>query len=303
MGHLFRALNFARCLNKKKEKFLIVINDDEKAKDILKQSDIDYEIADINNYSTDWESALIRKYHVSIWVNDRLDTERTHAENVKKNNVSLATFDDGGTGAELADINFGLMPCNYNNVLKGKRIKRGIDYFIVNAEVDKYKKERSKINKIIVTLGGSDTYGVTLKVVEALKNSRSQITVLVGPSFQHQKELYALADLKFIIKNSVPSLIQEFAGYDLAITGGGITPFEANASGLPCIIIANEPHEVENGRFLEQIGSSAFLGYYADVDFSLISFNNLDIQKMSSVGLNAIHTHGAENIYNVIRSL
>ena len=303
MGHLFRALNFIKCLEKHREKYVVILNDDDKAKTILKQKGITFETADINDYAGDWETRLIRKYNLHAWINDRLDTERKHAENVKKNKISHITFDDCGTGSELADINFGLMPCNYNNNLKGKIIKRGIDYFIVNEQVDKYKRKRRKMEKIVVTLGGSDTYGVTLKVAQAVRKLKLDITIIIGPSFQHQKELSSIAGNTIVVKNTVPSLIEEFYNYDLAITGGGITPFEANASGLPCVIIANEPHEVLNGKFLEQSGSSIFIGYYTDADFSSIPFDKIDIQQMSAAGLNTINTKGAENIYNTIKNL
>jgi len=101
---------------------------------------------------------------------------------------------------------------------------------------------------------------------------------------------------------SVPSLIETFHGYDLAVTGGGITPFEANASGLPCIIIANELSEVPNGKLLHELGCSVFAGYYERLNKDIFK-QRLDINKMSRVGMSRIGLNGAENVYRKIKAL
>lgn len=303
MGHLYRALNFSSYLKKVSVDHVIIVNDNNSAKNILEEKGKRFEVADLADESGNWEHSVIKKYGISVWINDRLGTELQHSKNIKKHNVLLVAFDDDGVGAELADLNFGMLPVNYNRRLTGRSVKAGLDYFILNDEVFLYRKKRSKLEKIIVTLGGSDTYGVTVKVAEALKRSKLDVTVITGPSFEHSRELAALINPSFIVKNSVPSLIREFSDYDLAITGGGITPFEANASGLPCMIIANEIHEVENAMFLEKTGSSAFMGYHSDVVFSSITFDGMNIKKMSEAGINAFHSKGAENVYNAIKAL
>jgi spore coat polysaccharide biosynthesis predicted glycosyltransferase SpsG len=303
MGHLFRALNVAGYLKREKERFIVIVNDDEKAATVLKEQGIDFITGNKDWGKGEWESEIIKKYNIHLWINDRLDTERMHSENVKNCNIPLVTFDDRGSGAELADINFGLMPCNYTNELKGKSIVRGLDYFIINKEVDKFKRKRTGIKKVLVTLGGSDTYGVSLKVAAVLKNSGLETTVITGPSFQHEKELLLITGATLRTKRAVPSLISEFAGYDIAITAGGITPFEANASGLPCMIIACEPHEIDNGRFLSDLGSSHYMGYQENIEIYGMRFDGIDVDRMSEAGMNNIHTNGVENIFNQIRTL
>ena len=195
------------------------------------------------------------------------------------------------------------MPCNYNKDLKGKNSKQGIDFFVLNCEVSRYKRVRSSKKKIIVTLGGSDTYGITLKVVRGLKLMGLSATIIMGPSFAHKEELIRNASGQFILKDSVPSLIEEMYHYDIAITGGGITPFEANASGLPCLIIASELHEIDNGKYLHKLGSSFFWGYYDEIETLLFPLEKLDIEKMSRRGMERISVNGSENIYNAIKAL
>jgi len=102
----------------------------------------------------------------------------------------------------------------------------------------------------------------------------------------------------------MPSLIEEFSKYDLAITGGGITPFEANASGLPCLIIANEIFEIPNGKLLDEYKSSKFIGYHENIDESIFfDINNLNIKLMSKNGMKILNTQGVEKIYEEIKKL
>jgi len=297
MGHLFRMLNFAKYLKQENKKFLFIINDNNKTKDILKSNQISFEVVDLKDSDTNWEVEIIEKYNISYWINDRLDTDEKHTSNIKKKAVKLITFDDLGSGANLSDINI----CGlsfYKDKLNGKKILKGIEYLILSDEINKYRKNRNVINNILLTLGGSDTYGVTIKVLKLLKKYNIKANIHIGPSFVYHKELKKELTCDYKIITFVPSLIDEFSKYDLAITGGGITPFEANASGLPCLIIANEIFEIQNGKFLDSINSSKFIGYYKEIDESILNhLDDLNISSMSQNGMKNLDTKAVEKIF------
>ena len=81
------------------------------------------------------------------------------------------------------------MTFNNKEKLKGAKILTGLDYLILNKEIEKYQRIRTRSEKILVTLGGSDTYSVTLKVVDALKQKGKSATIITGPSFLYEQEL------------------------------------------------------------------------------------------------------------------
>ena len=168
MGHLFRMLNFAKYLKKKGEEFLFVINNNDETKYILNLNGILFEEVDLKNLEVHWEERIIEKYNITFWVNDRLETDKKHSQNIKNKYVKLITLDDLGSGAELSDVHICGLFFNKQG-LKGKKIFQGIKYLILNDEIDKYKKERSSLKKILVSLGGSDTYGVTITILKILK--------------------------------------------------------------------------------------------------------------------------------------
>lgn len=303
MGHLFRMLNFAKYLEQKEQLFIFLINENGKVKEILELNKYQYEIVKLDDISSNWETTLIKKYNFNYWINDRLDTNEKHTKNVIQNNIKLITFDDLGSGAEYCDINICGLFFNKENI-KGKKILRGIDYLILNPEIELYKKKRTKLKNILVTLGGSDTYGVTIKVIKLLKIYNIKATIHIGPSFEHLETLYKELNSDYQLVKFVPSLVKEFAKYDLAITGGGITPFEANASGLPCLIIANETFEILNAKYLQSLNSSLFLGYHENINKTVFQdIKKIDIQVMSENGFLKINTNAIEKIYEEITHL
>jgi spore coat polysaccharide biosynthesis predicted glycosyltransferase SpsG len=302
MGHLFRMLNFVKYLKYKDEKFIVLINDNDKTKYILEANKISFEVVGLKGFTSNWETSIIEKYNIKYWINDRLDTEERHSLNVKKNSIKLITFDDIGSGAKSSDINICGLFFNNDN-LHGKKILKGVQYLILNDEIDKYKRERIEIKKILVTLGGSDTYGVTIKILRLLKKYKIKATIHTGISFEHKKELEKELTQEYIHISHVTSFIEEFSKYDLAITGGGVTPFEANASGLPCLVVANELFEIPNGKFLDDIGSSKFMGYYDNINEIILSnLENLDIKKLSKNGMQNLNTQAVEKIYKEIKN-
>lgn len=303
MGHLFRMLTFAKYLTQKAQKFIFIINEHKKTKEILELNKYAYEIANLKDITSDWESTLNKTYNFTYWINDRLDTNINHVKNVLKNNVKIITFDDLGSGAIESNLNICGLFFNKNN-LKGKKLLRGIQYLILNPEINNLRKKRNEFKKIIVSFGGSDTYGVTVKILKLLKKYHINASIHIGPSFQHHEDLNKELTKNYKIISFVPSFIKELSKYDLAITGGGITPFEANYLGIPSLIVANEPHEITNGRYLEKIGSSYFLGFHTEIDETYFrTLKTLDLEKLSSNAISKLKHNALEEIFKEINNL
>ena len=126
--------------------------------------------------------------------------------------------------------------------------------------------------------------------------------IIVGPGFRHDAELAEVLGKELEVKRDVPSLIAEFENYDLAITGGGITPFEANASGLPCIVIANELFEVPTGLELARLGGAVFAGYHEQIDEAVLA-RDLPLEGMSRAGMDCIGLEGVDRVVRELMSL
>lgn len=298
MGNLFRSLNMINWFESHHMEYVVLINNDKKSLSYLNTQRVPYQVVDLWDYHSDWERDIIKKYNIQTWIDDRMATDIRHAENVKACGVKLCSFDDTGSGAQLVDQNFCAMIFDNIDSLKGREIFTGVEYMVLNREILQYRKQREKKEKILITMGGSDTYGVTVKVAEAIVNLPYEFTIVTGYCFEHYDRLQEVIKGTGIeVRNTVPSLIEFFSHFDLAITGGGITSFEAGASGLPSIIIANERHEEQVGKFFEKSGCSEYLGYYKDANFEGIGgiINNIDVPSMSRRMLQLLRMDGLEN--------
>lgn len=301
MGHLYRMLNFSMTLKESNIPFKFYVNDDEVAMNLLRYHNLGFSIVPLRDFCSEWEKEIVKNDAITLWINDRLNTEVGHAERVKREGIPLVTFDDRGSGASVSDLNIAALAFENVNLLEGKKVLHGVDYLILNPEISNFSKLRTRIDSIIITMGGSDTHGVTLKVAKHLLSRNLKATIILGPSFSHHKELEEISSTVKIL-HGVPSLIEEFSRHDLAITGGGVTPFEACASGLPCIVIANEDFEVQNGRALERMGSSYFAGHHSQVDLSILDCE-IDIESMSRIGMEKVSLNGRQRVLKEILEL
>jgi len=302
MGHFYRALNLADGLAKAGLSYTFYLNDHAPSRQILVERGMPHQVVDLEDFTGNWEAALIQQDGITLWVNDRLDTDVRHAEKIKATGIPLVTFDDRGTGAALADLHIAALAFDAQEQLAGAKLLRGSYYLILNPQISDYTRLRKQLASILVTLGGSDTYGVTVKVVQLLKEMNLTATIVAGPAFMHMDMLDEVLTEGFTLKRGVPSMIEEFYRHDLAITGGGITPFEANASGLPCIVIANERFEIPVGQALQKLGGSVFAGYHEALRSPLFAAD-MPLEQMSHAGMNNIGLQGAQRVISALLEL
>lgn len=301
MGHLFRALLYAAYLESINGQYIVLINNDKSAIDILVSRNIPYRLVDYTDTS-DWETQIINEYQATVWLQDKFETTAEMAMNIKKNNIMLCAIDEFGSGAQLCDIHFAGMIYLTGHEVRGKQVYCGAEYVILNPEIDQYRKIRSSVSNVIISLGGSDPFGLTVEIVKQIRKTNYNVEVVIGPNFEYRKELDAVNSKQYPILQNVPSLIQEFSKFDFAITGGGITCCEANSCGIPCIIVANAPHEVHTGHFMENKGGAVYAGSYEGWNPNTINnINKYDVEKMSRAGMQSFDTKAIERIFSIIR--
>lgn len=301
MGHLFRMRNLAQLLRAREIPFILLINNHAPALELLRRDGLPFEIVDLDHVAR-WAADAIRRHRATLWVNDRLNTDLAQARAIKETSIPLITLDDRGAGASLADVHVAALAFDQSEPLGGKRVARGLDYLILNPQILHWRRQRTESHRIIVTLGGSDTYGVTVRAVALLRQQCRPATVIIGPGFMHRAALDGELTTDFELKVGVPSLIEEMSRHDLAITGGGITAFEAAASGLPTIVIANEWFEVPIAQHLAGLGVARFAGHHSILNAAAFEIP-LDVAAMSSSGLTLVPLHGAERVCQLLMDL
>ena len=301
MGHLFRMRHLARELRSRNLPFVFFVNDHGPSLQLLQQDELPFEIVDLEHVEH-WAQSAIWRTGARLWINDRLDTNLVQAQAVKQTGIQLTTFDDRGAGASLADLHIAALAFAGDQPLSGRRVAKGHEYLILNPEIALHRRQRLMVERILVSMGGSDTHGATMKAVVLLRRLELTATIVIGPSFEHRAALDAELHRRFEVKINVPSLIEEMSRHDLAVVGGGITAFEAAASGLPAIVIANEDFEIPVARHLASLGVARYAGHHSALDETAFDIPR-NVASMSMAGLNKVPLNGIEKVCQLIQEL
>ncbi|MBF0343313.1 MAG: hypothetical protein HQL06_03695 [Nitrospirae bacterium] len=137
---------------------------------------------------------------------------------------------------------------------------------IFNSDTIRSRKYSDKPERLLITMGGTDEYNITQKVVDTLEINRSNllITIILGVGYEFKRELLkslTSSNLRYEIKENVTNMFDEYMACDVAIGSGGLTLYEMIASRTPAIIISSEEHQVERCKHFAEKGWIKYLGF------------------------------------------
>ena len=91
-----------------------------------------------------------------------------------------------------------------------------------------------------------------------------QILIILGAGYPYKDALessLSACKFKFIVKENVLNMFEEYMDCDLAIGAGGLTASELVATRTPCILIATYQHQVARCQYFDDRGWAIYLGY------------------------------------------
>ncbi len=248
-----------------------------------------FDVVIVNQLSTPWEQLSIIKQHCR----------------------KLVTIDDTGDASKkLADLRI-------NPLYYAEGAYCGPSYISLHPvfqKVHEHKKAiRDNVEHILVTMGGSDTYGFTPQILEVLSTypEEIKITVIIGPAFKHNRELKKVVSASmrgFDIFGDVniKAMCQWIQWADVAICAGGNTLFEMACCGTPAIVICSEPFEEETAYRLEKMGFGKVISFNEQLDSVKLEdllnrlHNRVIRESQSKAGTRLIDVMGARRIANKI---
>ncbi|OGQ05087.1 MAG: UDP-2,4-diacetamido-2,4,6-trideoxy-beta-L-altropyranose hydrolase [Deltaproteobacteria bacterium RIFCSPLOWO2_01_44_7] len=170
---------------------------------------------------------------------------------------------------------------------------------------------KEKVKKILVTCGGTDMKGLSIKVLKALKNFAKEIEVVLikGFDFKFETELNSLLrEIKPIqVLKNVQNMREQMLSADIAFASGGTTMYELAALGVPSIILDQYEHQNEFASEMEREGALLNLGLGVNADskrienavFGLLPFKKR--KEMSLAAKKAIDGRGASRVAQIIQ--
>ncbi|MBU1864504.1 MAG: hypothetical protein KKH94_12665 [Candidatus Omnitrophica bacterium] len=186
------------------------------------------------------------KRRFTHFVFDVLNVPLEDVKYIRNKTDMIVSFDNNGKSLNRCDVSFN---CLYPN--SRKNVVSDYEYLILPDECLIYQKKKklSKIKKILVMQGGTDTYGVLLRLARVLPQyfPHLQFTFITGSLCIYKNELIKIiqAQSNVNVEFDISSLHKFAACHDVAITGGGMGMFEIAAMGIPVIACTQELKELK----------------------------------------------------------
>lgn len=137
-------------------------------------------------------------------------------------------------------------------------------------------RSHQQVNRILVSIGGSDTVGLTERLCKLLFAQQVfadiSLDVVVGSAYEKITELTELIAARansrlFVQTNEMASLMRQA---DLAIGAGGSSQWERALTHLPSLVVAVADNQQPGCEYLQHLGAIQYLGRVEQVSDELL---------------------------------
>lgn len=226
-------------------------------------------------------AAAAKKFDASVIVVDvRNDLSDRDLESLKGKNRLIALLDDLSDRRFAADLAF-YPPVPQVRRADWSRFRGelfvGWEWTILRSQFrSPLRWKQIGGHSLLITMGGSDPAGITLKAVRALEMVEADFApvIVLGAGFQQKEALLksiATARRQFTILENVSDMRTQMLQSDLALCAYGMTAFELAASGVPAIYLCLTEDHAESASALDAAGAGRLLGVYTNVSESQIA--------------------------------
>jgi UDP-2,4-diacetamido-2,4,6-trideoxy-beta-L-altropyranose hydrolase len=186
----------------------------------------------------------------------------------------------------------------------------GLSYALLRTEFQAYaawqRVHPSRARRLLVTMGGSDIDGATLRVLDALSSVEDlEVRVIVGGINPHLNAILERAGQRphISVVRETDQMALEMASADVAISASGGTSWELAFMGLPSLLIALADNQEPLARGLDAAGAAIDLGRAEALDLEVLRHELLDLRDegprrktMSERGRQLLDGRGAERV-------
>jgi len=316
-GHLNRGLGLAKRLRERmKCKVLFIILSDKTAeKLILREKFIYHTVSSLDDTKYLIKLRSDNSKNIIIFDRPKIKIEPINiAQSLGYQTVMVGN-------AAMADLPVDLLIAGeFNENSNSKNIEEtrliGPEYMILEKIYTKplVREISKKVNKVLVTFGGSDPSNLTEYITPWIKNSfpNYYFDIIIGPGYPKNNNLIKLIgdskNIKLIYEPK--TLYKLMLNSDFAISAAGISAYELAATGTPTIFIPSQQLENNLASEFQKRGFGINVGIKGVSTLTQLSnvFNdvskNYDLRcKMSSKGRELINGQGLNLAVTAIQTL
>jgi spore coat polysaccharide biosynthesis predicted glycosyltransferase SpsG/2-C-methyl-D-erythritol 4-phosphate cytidylyltransferase len=272
MGHVYRSLAIADALRASSRAEIAFLMSADHTEGLLTVSRHGYPVRVVAGRGHEAGLEHIRDFAPAILINDLPTIESaylTALSHLGATTVNLVdTLADLETTEHYAQVIVSAM--NHDRETP-EGFYGGPAYAILRDQFRGREKEvRDEPQMVLLSFGGSDPQGLTLKAARALQDLPPSVKILAvaGPAFSYRKEFEAMEPT---LQRRIP-LINEAAIADLmleadvVVGSGGMSVYEIAALGTPGIVLGQNLREDQRMREFARHGTIEYLGLGTDVD-------------------------------------
>ena len=322
MGHLIESVVLAEVLKSVSSKVNFLITPFKPAEEYLRQKGFTFHTAPLLEGLTALDDIVDCVVPKLIVVNHR-NVRLSHLMHLKDRFHRVSVIDQLGNKPIVCDllINHSIVEhwhC-YEFPLGAPRRCFGPKYALLGPEFStstKVGKDRSSSQiKVLVSMGGVDNSGSTLKVIEGLSYLLPSVRkeIVLGFGFDHHKKLQVISqnvDESFSFVAGVQDMAKRISRADIVISSGGNTVYECLRVGTPVAIIWEDDHEGSLAEALMDRGCAYNIGPSASTEpvkiskmFKELMSDDGMLMKLRESGMMLVDGLGASRIYDEILNL
>lgn len=199
--------------------------------------------------------SVVEGFHADLLIVDLpyQDLDTTYFSDLRAKGKRIVFIDDCRYISPDVDVvlNSSILAKKKTKIVESIRYLLGTDYFIFKKpkSCKVFNDKRNGFN-VIITFGGSDPAGFTLRVLKALVKRRWNdvvFKIILGPGYteaKHVSEIVQDSANNFQVIYNPADIYHYFQNCDLAICSGGRTLYELQALNIPILAVASIGHEV-----------------------------------------------------------
>jgi UDP-2,4-diacetamido-2,4,6-trideoxy-beta-L-altropyranose hydrolase len=320
LGHVRRCLSLAKSLRHVGEESFFILQGTPEVCRFVEAAGFQAMLITPNEDDLATTLQTIGKLAATTLVLDSYDLRTEYFYSLIKSGVKLVAIDD------LADRE---LPVHLliNGSISGKdlryhcleetRFLLGPDYVLLRPDFSIRKKREiaNKISRVLISVGGSDPFKLTPRLMQWVNNTLGDVTmdVVIGPFFQNESmdsaEVNKLGG-RVVLHHDPQNIYSLMAASDLALCGGGQTTYELAATGTPAVAVRVANNQTINLQGLESAGVLVWAGDVSDPTLEEKVYQAIESvkpvqsrQKISGRGQNLIDGKGANRAAQAIDEL
>lgn len=236
-------------------------------------------------------SSILKNYPKPTLILDGYHFDSIYHKYIRKLKIYFVIIDDQTT---LSRYNSDLI-INQNITAFEKKYKKdnktklllGCKFVILRKEFDSWMGKKRPINrnikKILITLGGSDPFDITSKIMELVSQiitKRIEFIVIIGANNNKTINIPQNIEntrVKYTIIKNAKNMAKLMAGADIAITAGGTTLWELAFMGVPSLVIVVAKNQENNAKRLTKLKAIEYLGHNTQLNKKKLASHLINI--------------------------